>query len=164
MYCTPTGIGGRVLFQAEAPLRLSLFRFGAEQCGERFAQLGRDGEAGFGFGVFDDEDLLEQGLVHESFDVFRGACVGGTDLLGEFERQAEVVLDVVEVSGGGPHGGAHGSQGGVDAVLFLLQEFEGDGVGVVGFQQLGLLSEEFVFFELQRPLACLKAQPEPRNE
>lgn len=113
-------------------------RFGVDVQGfEWFAELGAIDVA-----FASDPDLGEERLVELAAGCGAGSDVGGVAVPGEFDRPGNGCFYVVEVGGG------HGEEvfGVVDlacdAVLFGLEEVEGDGVGVVGLEQLAAFGGE----------------------
>jgi hypothetical protein len=82
-----------------------------------------------------DEQLLEEGLVEQAAHLRAGEPVRGVAVLGELEGVVQVLLDVGEHQLGGGKAALSGFNLAGDAVLFALEQVEGDGAGVVGLQE-----------------------------
>lgn len=133
-------------------MSLSRFCFGAGEGGERLSELCVDADFSLSVGVVVDEDFFEEGLVDELLDVLGRARVGVADVFGEVEGQFQVGFDLVEVRGAGERFAVYGRQELRETLLLTRKEVEGDGSGVVGFEELLLLPFEFVLLQLQRAL------------
>ena len=101
---------------------------------EGWSGCGVDGAlwgAGWGVVVWVDEDFGEEDGVEEFLEAGWGVWVG-VEVVAVFEEGegfGEVLFDAFAVGG--------------EAGLFGFEEVEGDGVGVVGFEEFGLLGFEF---------------------
>ncbi|MGF1653358.1 MAG: hypothetical protein ACFCUP_08595 [Actinomycetales bacterium] len=93
-------------------------------------------------GLLDDLQSDEECLVQESSDLGTGVPVGPLAVGEEIECEREVALDGLGVGLCGAQLGLHGLQLAGDAVLFGLEQVEGDGAGVVGLEQLLPLGEQ----------------------
>jgi hypothetical protein len=92
--------------------------------------------------VVADVERLEERLVHEAPDVRASGEVGVVAVLAELERMVEGVLDVREDLVNRGEAGAGGLHLAGDALLFGLEQVWGDGVVVVGLEELAALVVE----------------------
>ena len=103
------------------------------------------GGAGWGVVSWVDEDVGEEDGVEEFLEAGRGVRVGveAVAVFEEGEGFFEAVFEVFAVGGQGGEFSAYLVEFAGEAGLFGFEEVEGDGVGVVGFEKLGLLGFEF---------------------
>ena len=117
---------------------------GRSGCGVDGASWG-GGWGGWGVVSWVDEDVGEEDGVEEFLEAGRGVGVGveAVAVFEEGEGFAQVSFDAfaVGVEGGEFSAGVVEFAG--EAGLFGFEQVEGDGVGVVGFEELGLLGFEF---------------------
>ena len=104
---------------------------------------------GAGWGVWGvvgwvDEDVGEEDGVEEFLEAGRGVWVGveAVAVFEEGEGFGEVLFEVFAVGGVGGEFSGDVVEFAGEAGLFGFEEVEGDGVGVVGFEKLGLLGFE----------------------
>ncbi|MDA8062330.1 MAG: hypothetical protein M0T80_07865 [Actinomycetota bacterium] len=111
---------------------------GVEEDGERPGQVGADRV------VLVEIELGEERLVAEPAGLVLAALVDGVGVAEQVEAvfQLRAGLGVVAVEDLDPGGDVF--QLTVDAVLLALESGEGDGVGVIGVDELGLLGFELV--------------------
>nr|WP_286720640.1 MULTISPECIES: hypothetical protein [unclassified Microbacterium] len=116
--------------------------------------MGEDGGCGLGGEerdvlVFVDDDALEEGAVeHPAFSGF----ASGVEIAKVGEDAEELIEPVVCVAVGGREAVEtvrDRVQAGADAVLFGLEQVEGDGVGVVGLDELEAFGVELVALGLE---------------
>ena len=86
--------------------------------------------------------VVEEDGVEEFLEGRRGAGVEEVTVLEEVEGLGEVVLDGVVVGGEGVEFFGDGGEFAGDAGLFGFEQVEGDGPGVVGLEEFGLLGFE----------------------
>ena len=102
---------------------------------------------GGGWGVVGwvDEDVGEEDGVEEFLEAGRGVRVGveAVAVFEEGEGFGEVLFEVFAVGGQGGEFSGDVVEFAGEAGLFGFEEVEGDGVGVVGFEEFGLLGFEF---------------------
>lgn len=103
------------------------------------------GGAGRGVVGWVDEDVGEEDGVEEFLEAGRGLGVGveAVAVFKEGEGFVEAVVDCLAVGGVGGEFSGDVVEFAGEAGLFGFEEVEGDGVGVVGFEKLGLLGFEF---------------------
>ena len=89
-----------------------------------------------------DGDVVEEDGVEEFLEGRRGAGVKAVAVLEEVEGLGEVVLDGVVAGGEGGEVFGDGGEFAGDAGLFGFEQVEGDGPGVVGLEEFGLLGFE----------------------
>ena len=92
-----------------------------------------------------DEDFGKEDGVEEFLEAGRGVWVG-VEVVAVFEEGegfGEVLFDAFAVGGEGGEFAGDVVEFAGEAGLFGFEEVEGDGVGVVGFEELGLLGFEF---------------------
>ena len=92
-----------------------------------------------------DEDGGEEDGVEEFLEAGRGVRVGveAVAVFEEGEGFVEAVFEVFAVGGQGGEFPAYLIEFASEAGLLGFEQVEGDGVGVVGFEELGLLGFEF---------------------
>ncbi len=92
-----------------------------------------------------DEDVGEEDGVEEFLEAGRGVRVGveAVAVFKEGEGFGEVLFEVFAVGGVGGEFSGDVVEFAGEAGLFGFEEVEGDGVGVVGFEEFGLLGFEF---------------------
>jgi len=83
-----------------------------------------------------DLDAVDDGVVEQLADSWVGVAVGGGAVGGEPPGGVEDGLPLVEVGGEGAAAGFEGAGPLADSGLFLAEQAQVDGVGVVGRQQL----------------------------
>ena len=118
---------------------------------EGWPRCGVDGALwGAGRGVWGvvarvDEDFGEEDGVEEFLEAGRSVWVGVevVAVLEEGEGFAQVLFDAFAVGGEGGEFSGDVVEFAGEAGLFGFEEVEGDGVGVVGFEEFGLLGFEF---------------------
>jgi len=101
--------------------------------------------AGWGVVVWVDEDFGEEDGVEEFLEAGWGIWVG-VEVVAVFEEGegfSEVLFDAFAVGGEGGEFSGDVVEFASEAGLFGFEEVEGDGVGVVGFEEFGLLGFEF---------------------
>ena len=103
------------------------------------------GRGGWGVVSWVDEDFGEEDGVEEFLEAGWGVWVGVevVAVLEEGEGFGEVLLDAFAVGGEGGQFAGDVVEFTGKAGLFGFEEVEGDGVGVVGFEEFGLLGFEF---------------------
>lgn len=103
------------------------------------------GGAGRGVVGWVDEDFSEEDGVEEFLEAGRGVRVGveAVAVFKEGEGFFEAVFEVFAVGGQGGEFSAYLVEFAGEAGLLGFEQVEGDGVGVVGFEKLGLLGFEF---------------------
>jgi hypothetical protein len=112
---------------------------------------GMDGRsADFGAGLWADQHLLEEGLVHELLDVGGRVAVGAGAVFEEVEGSLEVCLGDGSVRRELLEFAADAGEAAGDAVLFASEQVERDGAGVVGLQKLVLFAAEVGFLGCDR--------------
>ena len=89
-----------------------------------------------------DGDVVEEDGVEEFREGRRGAGVEVVAVLEEVEGLGEVVLDGVVAGGEGVEFFGDGGEFAGDAGLFGFEQVEGEGPGVVGLKEFGLLGFE----------------------
>ena len=101
--------------------------------------------AGRGVVGWVDEDVGEEDGVEEFLQAGRGVRVGveAVAVFKEGEGFGEVLFEVFAVGGVGGEFSGDVVEFAGEAGLFGFEQVEGDGVGVVGFEKLGLLGFEF---------------------
>jgi len=92
--------------------------------------------------VRQDQYLLEEGLIEQASDVFRGADIGGVAIGREVKRQPEVPLDGFPLGIGRVELGGDAGERLADAILFLAEQVDRDRSGVVGFHELAAFARE----------------------
>ena len=110
-------------------------------CGVKGALWG----AGWGVVVWVDEDFGEEDGVEEFLEAGWGVWVG-VEVVAVFEEGegfGEVLFDAFAVGGEGGQFPGDVVEFASETGLFGFEEVEGDGVGVVGFEEFGLLGFEF---------------------
>ena len=102
------------------------------------------GGAGRGVVVWVDEDVGEEDGVEEFLEAGRGVRVGveAVAVFKEGEGFGEVLFEVFAVGGQGGEFPAYLIEFAGEAGLLGFEQVEGDGLGVVGFEELGLLGFE----------------------
>ena len=103
------------------------------------------GRGAWGVVVWVDEDFSEEDGVEEFFEAGWGVWVG-VEVVAVFEEGegfGEVLFDAFAVGGEGGEFSGDVVEFAGEAGLFGFEEVEGDGVGVVGFEEFGLLGFEF---------------------
>lgn len=101
--------------------------------------------AGWGVVVWVDEDFGEEDGVEEFLEAGWGVWVS-VEVVAVFEEGegfGEVLFDAFAVGGEGGQFSGDVIEFAGEAGLFGFEEVEGDGVGVVGFEEFGLLGFEF---------------------
>ena len=100
--------------------------------------------AGWGVVGWVDEDVGEEDGVEEFLEAGRGVRVGvdAVAVFKEGEGFGEAVLEVFAVGGQSGEFSGDVVEFAGEAGLFGFEEVEGDGLGVVGFEELGLLGFE----------------------
>lgn len=100
--------------------------------------------AGRGVVVWVDEDVGEEDGVEEFLEAGRGVWVGveAVAMFEEGEGFFEAVFDAFAVGGQGGELSAYLIEFAGQAGLLGFEQVEGDGLGVVGFEELGLLGFE----------------------
>ena len=116
---------------------------GRSGCGVDGASWGA-GRGVWGVVSWVDEDFSEEDGVEEFLEAGRGVWVGveAVAVLKEGECFFEAVFEVFAVGGQGGEFSAGLVEFAGEAGLFGFEQVEGDGVGVVGFEELGLLGFE----------------------
>ena len=118
---------------------------------EGWSRCGVDGALwGAGWGIWGvvswvDEDFGEEDGVEEFLEAGWGVWVG-IEVVAVFEEGecfSEVLFDAFAVGGEGGEFSGDLVEFAGEAGLFGFEEVEGDGVGVVGFEEFGLLGFEF---------------------
>ena len=115
---------------------------------EGWPRCGVDGAlwgAGWGVVARVDEDFGEEDGVEEFLEAGWGVWVG-VEVVAVFEEGEgffEVLFDAFAVGGEGGEFSGDVVEFAGEAGLFGFEEVEGDGVGVVGFEEFGLLGFEF---------------------
>ena len=122
---------------------------GVDECGVGEVVEGRCGvRGGCAVGLWGvvvlgvDGDVVKEDGVEEFLEGRRGAGVEAVAVLEEVEGLGEVVLDGVVVGGEGVEFFGDGGEFAGDAGLFGFEQVEGDGPGVVGLEEFGLLGFE----------------------
>lgn len=92
--------------------------------------------------MFVDEDAFEDGLVELSPLGFGCCVVSGVAVSSQVDGSGDGLVDAGGLLFGGGEGGSCGLDLGVDAGLFGFEEFEWDGVGVVGLEEFGAFGFE----------------------
>ena len=115
---------------------------------EGWSGCGVDGAlwgAGWSVVVWVDEDFGEEDGVEEFLEAGWSVWVGveAVTVFEEGEGFGEVLFDAFAVGGQGGEFSAGVVEFAGEAGLFGFEEVEGDGVGVVGFEEFGLLGFEF---------------------
>ena len=102
------------------------------------------GWGGWGVVGWVDEDVGEEDGVEEFLEAGRGVRVGveAVAVFGEGEGFFEAVVEVLAVGGQGGEFSAYLVEFAGEAGLFGFEQVEGDGVGVVGLEECGLLGFE----------------------
>lgn len=85
-----------------------------------------------------DEEFLEEELVEHAADVLGGLPVGVACVLGDVERDLDEFVGLGDVGIEGVEAAGRGGEFGVEAFLFGAEHVDGDGVVVVGFEELAL--------------------------
>jgi hypothetical protein len=97
-----------------------------------------------------DLDAVDDRAVEELAGSWVGVAVGGGAVGGEPPGGLEDGLPLVEVGGEGAAAGFKGPGPLADSGLFLAEQAQVDGVGVVGRQQLAALALQAQQFTVQR--------------